>query len=381
MRRRFFSRGRFDERSFSRKRSTGEQSHVSRNSKRVSVFFFFDEKRRRNDEKTTDAFAARASPRRLRDATDFCSGSSPRTATLSWAAASPAPSASSPTTTCPRARRASASDARSEVRARARVASTSPLLRARRARNAALPDRAGRPRGYPGRPGDARARPGTPRFDITHRPRAPPGAPGRPPPATSPPTPVSSDPFPSRLASRETADGRIRSRLEGLEGTRRAGREPRAGPPRRRARRTRARVARQRPRPPSPRGAARRGPHVELGARGGGSSPKRARGPAGSRRVGAAPRPAPAGWIRLRAVRRLRRRALRHGRVRRLPRVQGRICRRARAAARRARARGATPDGARPGAADVFTTPGDFAGGFAPSLLPLGGNGNPTRCR
>ena len=35
-RRVFFSR--FDERSFSRKLSTGEQSHVSRNSKRVSVF-------------------------------------------------------------------------------------------------------------------------------------------------------------------------------------------------------------------------------------------------------------------------------------------------------------------------------------------------------
>ena len=43
-----------------------------------------------------------------------------------------------------------------------------------------------------------------------------------------------------------------------------------------------------------------------------------------------------------------------------------------------AHAHAGTPDGAvGKSLADVFTTPGDFAGGFAPSLLPLGGNGNP----
>ena len=156
---------------------------VARFAKLETRIRFFDEKRRRNDEKTTDAFAPAAPP--LRDATDFCSGSSPRTATLSWAAASPAPSASSPTTTCPRVRRASASDAQAEARARP----LSPLLRPRfynatRDRTLSPPGPRGTSPGIPGAPaGPARARPGTGAlFDIPLRPRAPRGAPRPPPP-------------------------------------------------------------------------------------------------------------------------------------------------------------------------------------------------------
>ena len=378
VRRRFFSR--FDERSFSRKRSTGEQSHVSRNSKRVSVFFFFDEKRRRNARKDV---RSRAPPLAApRDATDFCSGSSPRTATLSWAAASPAPSASSPTTTCPRVRRASASDARSEVRAR-----VSPLLRLRlqRATRAerSVPGPRGTSPGIPARPGDARARPGASRCTISRRP--PPRAPKELLPRPTPPPRVRrarrrhdhrEDPASVAVAT-ETA-----VLLPNPQPTGRAGRSSRAGrEPRRRsspsravapgARRTAA-AAR-----PSRRGDVDREPRELLRAIWAFTAQS---GRTSTDAGVSVPRRwfAPTGCPRLRAVRRLRRRALRHApRVRRLPRVQGRICRRLRRRAPRTR-RG-HPGRRRPAnpCADVFTTPGDFAGGFAPSLLPLGGNGNP----
>ena len=162
------------ERSFSRKLGTGEQSRDSRNANHENTparFFSASE--------TNEAPVARrrrltrASLLRPSATTDFCSGSSPRTATRSWAAASPALSASSPTTTCPRARRASASAARSEVRAAPPRAIRLPSPDASRAR----------PRGYPGRPGDARARPGPSRTiprAVPARPRVPPGAPGCP---------------------------------------------------------------------------------------------------------------------------------------------------------------------------------------------------------
>ena len=104
--------------------------------------------------------------------TGFCSGSSPRTAPISWAAAFPAPSASSPTTTCPRARRASGSGARSQVRARLGPPPVS------------LPSASvSGPRGTsPGTPGTSRGRARASRATPSHtphRPRPPPGAPWR----------------------------------------------------------------------------------------------------------------------------------------------------------------------------------------------------------
>ena len=149
------------ERSFSRKLGTGEQSRDSRNANH--------EKRTKRPSRAdagSRALPSSAPPK----TTDFCSGSSPRTATRSWAAASPALSASSPTTTCPRARRVSASAARSEVRAAPRQTIRLPPPDASRAR----------PEGIPGASrGRARASRLIPN-DTARRPRPPPGAPGRP---------------------------------------------------------------------------------------------------------------------------------------------------------------------------------------------------------
>ena len=281
----------------------------------------------------------RASLLRPSATTDFCSGSSPRTATRSWAAASPALSASSPTTTCPRARRVSASAARSEVRAAPRQTIRLPSPDASRAR----------PEGIPGASrGRARASRLIPN-DTARRPRPPPGAPGRP--LTCPRYPRARDPderrpsffvgslltrktlplFPLRSSPRSCTS--IRSRLEGLEVPRRARREPRTGPP------PRARSTR-------PRACVARAPFLPHGeqARGSRRASRRARALSQARASGRVRRRRYASsgsqtrWFAaFGPVRRLRRRRARrsggirprhgskHGpiRVRRLPRVQG----------------------------------------------------------